>query len=357
MNKKILIAGAMALAVPASLLADVKVNLDPATAPAEISIMGVKAAELASAREPGFQQTVKLTDGQGVLPLGIDTPAFYIVTVGNSRIPMYAEAKDALTLDKELNITGSAIMDDFMKLQSQFTPIEEEFAKMQQSGQVSREAVEALQQKYQCVAKKFIADNPASPAVPLAIYELDGENFIDAYNAATPEMKQNTYFVLVEQKLPQVQHQIEVEKKQTAMASGTMDAPDFTLNDLQGKPVSLSSFKEKWVILDFWGSWCGWCIKGFPALKSAYEKYKDRLTVIGIDNNETEAQWKAGVEKHQLPWVNVYNPQGDPSGICAAYTVEGFPTKVIINPEGKIVDITTGEDPSFFERLDGFMSK
>ena len=42
-------------------------------------------------------------------------------------------------------------------------------------------------------------------------------------------------------------------------------APDFTLNDINGKPLSLSDLKGKWVILDFWGSWCPWCIKGFPA--------------------------------------------------------------------------------------------
>lgn len=119
--------------------------------------------------------------------------------------------------------------------------------------------------------------------------------------------------------------------------------------------MSLSDFKGKWVILDFWGSWCIWCIKGFPELKEAYEKYNDELVIIGVDCNETEEAWKAGVAKYELPWVNVYCPDGNP--LVAEYGIQGFPTKAIIDPEGKIRNITTGHNPDFFTALSNLIGK
>ena len=82
-------------------------------------------------------------------------------------------------------------------------------------------------------------------------------------------------------------------------------------------------------------------------------KYGDKIQIIGIDCNESEADWRAGVKKYELPWINVYN--GDNRDLYAAYNITGFPTKVIINPEGKLVDVTTGEDPSFYTRLATFV--
>ena len=144
-----------------------------------------------------------------------------------------------------------------------------------------------------------------------------------------------------------------MERKQKAMQSGDVVAPDFTLKNLEGQDVSLFDFRGKWVILDFWGSWCPWCIKGFPELKEAYAKYSDKLVIIGVDCRESESDWKAGVEKYQLPWVNVYNPEG--SDITTEYGVQGYPTKAIIDPEGKIRNITVGHDPSFYTVLTELM--
>lgn len=129
-------------------------------------------------------------------------------------------------------------------------------------------------------------------------------------------------------------------------------ATDFTLKDLDGKDVSLSQFKGKWVVLDFWGTWCKWCIAGIPEMKKAYEAYHPLgLEIIGIDCGEPEAAWKEGVERFQLPWVNVYNPDSRGSGLLEAYGIQGFPTKVIINPQGEIYETIIGEDPVFYEIL------
>ena len=129
------------------------------------------------------------------------------------------------------------------------------------------------------------------------------------------------------------------------------EAPDFTLTDLNGKPLTLSSLRGKYVILDFWGSWCGWCIKGIPQMKEYYQKYAGKFEILGIDCNDPEEKWKAAVEKYELPWLHVYNPRGD-SKVLEQYEIQGFPTKIIVGPDGKIVKTIIGEDPAFYTFLD-----
>lgn len=132
-------------------------------------------------------------------------------------------------------------------------------------------------------------------------------------------------------------------------ADARVAAPQFTLNDINGKPLSLSDLKGKWVVLDFWGSWCPWCIKGFPALKEAYKEYNGKIEVLGIDCRDSEEVWKEAVKKYELPWLQVYLPEG--SDLLQKYEIQGFPTKFIIDPDGKVANVTIGEDPQFFNVL------
>jgi thiol-disulfide isomerase/thioredoxin len=132
-------------------------------------------------------------------------------------------------------------------------------------------------------------------------------------------------------------------------------APDFTLKDLKGKPLSLKSLRGKYVILDFWGSWCGWCIKGIPQMKEYYKKYSGKFEILGIDCNDTDQKWRDAVKKYQLPWLHVYNPRD--SKVLKDYGVQGFPTKIIVGPDGKIVKTIIGEDPAFYTFLDKLFGK
>jgi len=145
----------------------------------------------------------------------------------------------------------------------------------------------------------------------------------------------------------------DIENSATAQTEGLAEgsaAPDFTLNDINGKPLSLKSLQGKYVILDFWGSWCIWCIRGVPKMKEYYQKYNGKFEILGIDCGDTDKKWKAAVKEHELPWLHVYNPKG--SSLLEDYGIEGFPTKIIVGPDGKIVKTIVGEDPAFYELLD-----
>lgn len=150
---------------------------------------------------------------------------------------------------------------------------------------------------------------------------------------------------------------LEAEERAKKLQATGVEAPDFTLKDIQGNDFTLSSLRGKYVVLDFWGSWCIWCIKGMPKMKEYYQKYAGKFEIVGIDCNDTEEKWKAAVEKHQLPWKHVYNKRGEASDVCDKYGIQGFPTKIVLSPEGKIVKTIVGEDPAFYTLLDELFSK
>ena len=145
----------------------------------------------------------------------------------------------------------------------------------------------------------------------------------------------------------------EAENTEMAAEDEADMAPDFELPSLQGATTKLSSLRGKYVVIDFWGSWCIWCIKGFPELKSYYTKYKDKMEILGVDCHDTEDKWRAAVYEHQLPWLQVYCDDANLRRLGAKYGVQGFPTKVLVDPNGKIVKTSVGEDPTFYTFLDG----
>ena len=127
-------------------------------------------------------------------------------------------------------------------------------------------------------------------------------------------------------------------------------APDFSAMKTDGTVFTLSSLQGKYVVLDFWGSWCKWCIKGFPDMKAAYARHKDKVEFVGIACRDSEEQWKAATKKYELPWISVLNPPAN--NLIKVYEIQGFPTKMVLDPQGKIIKIVLGEDPAFYPYLD-----
>ena len=130
------------------------------------------------------------------------------------------------------------------------------------------------------------------------------------------------------------------------------EAPDFTLPDPEGKPLSLSDLRGKYVVLDFWGTWCKWCVKGIPDMKAYYDKYEDMFEILSIDVGDSEATWLEAIDSYDMDWLHVITDEESAESLSELYSIEGFPTKIIVDPEGKIVNITVGEDPAFYKFID-----
>lgn len=117
-------------------------------------------------------------------------------------------------------------------------------------------------------------------------------------------------------------------------------APEFTLNDVNSQPVKLSDFRGKYVLLDFWASWCGPCRRENPNLVKAYNAYKNKgFTVLGVslDKPGDKAKWLDAINKDGLPWMQVSDLKAWESDVVKLYDVNAIPMNFLINPEGKII--------------------
>ncbi|MBR5350781.1 MAG: redoxin domain-containing protein [Prevotella sp.] len=216
-----------------------------------------------------------------------------------------------------------------------------------------QEGMPALQEKVNKAMLDFIKAHPDYEASATIIPQLAQQGVDKMKEAAAllgESVKNGRMKSYYQRVIDQVEARAKAEAEAAKKQAAGVQAPDFTLNDINGKPLSLSSLRGKYVILDFWGSWCGWCIKGFPEMKNYYNKYKGKFEILGVDCNDTEQKWKDAVKKHELPWLHVYNPRD--SKVLSDYGVQGFPTKIIVGPDGKIVKTIVGEDPAFYTLLD-----
>jgi peroxiredoxin len=117
------------------------------------------------------------------------------------------------------------------------------------------------------------------------------------------------------------------------------EAPNFTQPMPDGTLVSLSDFRGKYVLIDFWASWCGPCRKENPYLVKAYEKYKDKnFTILGVslDTKENRMAWLDAIEKDKLEWTQVSDLRKE-NDAAKLYQVVGIPQNYLIGPDGKVV--------------------
>lgn len=328
-------------------------------------------------------QTMKVVGKDGAFDFHMDVkePAPLVLQVRHplkdGQQPMAAYAVLMAVPGENLKVTGSfsnyqvdgsAFYKDFEQCRKVSASFEEGVknlqrdysAKMEQGAnpdsleKVINKAYEELKANLSDATLKYIKAHPDMEACVSMLDNVDVENYKEVLAALSPAVREGRMKGLVDHFADYAQKALEREAAKKNTVEGNV-APDFTLKSIDGKNISLSSLKGKVVVLDFWGSWCVWCIKGMPKMKEYYAKYKGKLEILGIDCNDTEQKWRDAVKKHELPWFHVRN-EGNPD-VTVLYGISGFPTKIVVDAEGKISKVVVGESEDFYTYLDQLLGK
>ncbi len=187
------------------------------------------------------------------------------------------------------------------------------------------------------VYASYVRSNPASPIAlfalqnyaPMEAFDMKADKIEALFNTLSDANKSSSVGQAIQKRLASV--------KKTGIGQV---APDFTQNDTLGNPVSLSSFRGKYVLVDFWASWCRPCREENPNVVKAFNRFKDKgFQIIGVslDQPGAKQKWLDAIHHDGLAWTHVSDLQYWNNAVAKAYGVEGIPQNFLLDPNGKII--------------------
>lgn len=257
--------------------------------------------------------------------------------IGNESVTIQGDIENLAAA----RISGSASEDDFLTFQKRFNPY---FAHINQLSQLANApeatlkrdsignayqlAVAALQLQVDSFILKRNSSY-VSPFLLVVVNQLSDDIFLleRRFKSLTPKVQQSMFGQYLND-------QIENGK---IGALGT-DALDFTQTDTSGKPVTLSSFKGKYVLVDFWASWCKPCRMENPNVLAAYERFKSKnFTILGVSLDRSRDAWIRAIQDDKLTWSQVSDLKFWNNAVAQQYRIQQIPQNFLIDPNGKIV--------------------
>ncbi|MBK8520919.1 MAG: AhpC/TSA family protein [Chitinophagaceae bacterium] len=296
----------------------------------------------------------KIIDGRFAFKGFISQPCNAILDIKDEKqdyLRFYADASDMTITGidyplKEWVISGSPINADEKKLTAFLAPVKAEedkyYAAYSQASKNKNQVVldsldeleMAMTMRKRTFIKTFVLANPSSDRSAMAIlenygYYAEADEVEPLYEVLNKNVKESKNGETVKKML-------DIYK---TVAIGEM-APDITQPDTTGKPLSLSSLKGNYVLVDFWASWCGPCRKENPNIVKAYQAYHAKgFEIFGVsyDNEKGTAKWKKAIVDDGLSWKQVSDLQGWKNATSEQYYIKAIPANLLLDKNGKII--------------------
>lgn len=280
-----------------------------------------------------FEWTGKMPEAQKVTLMFPNRAAWVYLEPGNISITGTA---DSLHL---LKVSGSKTQkeaDDFEATQEplnkQLMPLYAVYGKGTDEEKLAREEkISAIRNEMRQMENKYIAAHPESAFSTSLVTERAGMgNYKDIqaiYDLLGQKAKASASGKRLEERLAVL--------KRSSIGEQMLN---FTQNDVNGSPVNFAAFKGKYVLVDFWASWCGPCRAENPNVLKAYNTYKDKnFTVVGISLDDKGENWKKAIKDDNMPWTQLSDLKGWKNEVSQYYGINGIPSTLLVDPQGKII--------------------
>jgi peroxiredoxin len=287
-----------------------------------------------------FEFTGKAAD-PGIYRISLTDKNMFLLVIDTPRIEVEADAQD---LRKSYTVKGSketALLKELVAqmdaMQQQGAALEQRFRAAQAAGQ--EDSLALLQEKFISLQtsngkqiKRVIRTNPGAFVSTFATASLINpeEDFAFA----------DSMTALFEKSMPESPYTKALATKLGALRNVTVGnaAPDISLPNPEGKSVSLSSLRGKYVLIDFWASWCGPCRQENPNVVRMYQKYKDKgFEIFGVSLDESRDKWLKAIAMDKLTWPHVSDLKGWSSAAAQLYNVQAIPQTLLLDKEGRII--------------------
>lgn len=293
-----------------------------------------------------YLDTVKSnSDGSFELSVTLDQPAFFGINFYNKQEQVLILNDSDVTIKADgkaeglFEVTGSRDTDLFNKYQKQTQAANEKSQGLRQRYSTADAAgKKQIQEEFKVFVaettektKAFIGEAEGSIVAILAAQMLDADENIDFVSKLADNMVKeypNSEIAL--------QYQKEINSvRKTAIGQ---PAPDIELETPTGNKISLSSLKGKYVLIDFWASWCGPCRKENPNVVKLYKKYKGKdFEILGVSLDKNKEAWEAAIAKDGLDWLHISDLKMWQSSVVPLYNVTGIPLTVLVDKKGVII--------------------
>ncbi|MBS1232167.1 MAG: alkyl hydroperoxide reductase [Bacteroidetes bacterium] len=294
----------------------------------------------AVAKNGSFKMTGKIEYPDLVQLVAINTPYRTSFYLENSEILITGKL-DSLFNSK---ITGSKTQDEYKSLIESNKPLSDKYSGLVQEYQTARQlndtakmsqvekAADAVGREMTDMQKQFIKNNPSSFVTPSILrslsYEMEAGEIESAINAMDTSVS----------KIPVVQ-ELKVRVAAMKKVAVGQKAPDFTLNDVDGKPVSLSSkIGSKVLLVDFWAAWCGPCRQENPNVVKVYNEFKNKgFDIFGVSLDQSKDDWVKAIADDKLTWTHVSDLKYWGSDAAKLYAVDAIPANFLLDETGTII--------------------